>query len=343
MLSPLHVAQSHFTGEYSSQTSTSPQTVSFAGKEYPLKAIDENTPILFQWFEANPKRYGHNEVPILNTKEHPYLNNIIHASKIENERVIGILVDGDFTAEQKNALLQLECDYQNIKVIFRKDVDFSMYDKCLSEIYLENIRKQESLPEKNRDNYLLKLLKDELNNISDDSDSLTKFYAGKKDHTWFDFFRNLAVLKAGSLFTESGKAGCGNVSPGGGCIYLDADMVLTGKLGVLHVADGIAVHVANNNGEKSLENSAIVVDRSNHPALLAGLEIMKDKVDAHPYYDGLGKGIRQHFNYSSLQNYNDFCDFIEFKHKNILPNTSMYSGSSWKNPCSYDMTNIMDI
>ncbi|HII2198873.1 TPA: non-LEE encoded effector protein NleB, partial [Escherichia coli] len=36
---------------------TSPcQTVSFAGKEYELKVIDEKTPILFQWFEPNPER-----------------------------------------------------------------------------------------------------------------------------------------------------------------------------------------------------------------------------------------------------------------------------------------------
>ncbi|EFK4046000.1 non-LEE-encoded effector NleB domain protein, partial [Escherichia coli] len=32
------------------------QTVSFAGKEYELKVIDEKTPILFQWFEPNPER-----------------------------------------------------------------------------------------------------------------------------------------------------------------------------------------------------------------------------------------------------------------------------------------------
>ncbi|EGZ3623475.1 type III secretion system effector arginine glycosyltransferase NleB, partial [Escherichia coli] len=88
-------------------------------------------------------------------------------------------------------------------------------------------------------------------------------------------------------------------------------------------------HVDCNDEIKSLENGAIVVNRSNHPALLAGLDIMKSKVDAHPYYDGLGKGIKRHFNYSSLHNYNAFCDFIEFKHENIIPNTSMYTSSSW--------------
>ncbi|OVA36726.1 hypothetical protein, partial [Escherichia coli] len=32
---------------------------------------------------------------------------------------------------------------------------------------------------------------------------------------------------------------------------------------------------------------------------------------------------------SSLHDYNAFCDFIEFKHENIIPNTSMYTCSSW--------------
>ncbi|MGD3088806.1 hypothetical protein ACP814_14675, partial [Escherichia coli] len=27
--------------------------------------------------------------------------------------------------------------------------------------------------------------------------------------------------------------------------------------------------------------------------------------------------------------YNHFCDFIEFKHQNIIMNTSQYTGSSW--------------
>ncbi|EHJ4094645.1 non-LEE encoded effector protein NleB [Escherichia fergusonii] len=329
MLLPLNVFQ------YDSKCATLPQeispfqTTSFAGKEYSLKPIDEKTPILFQWFEAKPERYKKDDVPILNTKEHPYLNNIICTSKIESERIIGILVDGDFTSEQKNAFSKLESSHQNIKVIYRKDVDFSMYDKKLSDIYFENIHEQESYPVKKRDNYLLDLLKEELKNIPEEKDSLIQSYADRRDHTWFDFFRNLSLLKASSLFTETGKAGCHNLSPSGGCIYLDADMVLTGKLGVIHVPDGIAVHVTRCGDNISLENGAIAVNTNNHPALLAGLEIMHNKVDAHPYYDGVGKGLKQHFNYSSLQSYNDFCNFIEFKHQNIIFNTSQYTSSSW--------------
>ena len=149
MLLPLNVFQYDSKCATVSQESSPLQTASFAGKEYSLNSIDEKTPILFQWFEAKPERYKKDDIPILNTKEHPYLNNIINASKIESERIIGILVDGDFTAEQKNAFSRLESNHQNIKVIYRKDVDFSMYDKKLSDICFEKIHEQELYPVKN--------------------------------------------------------------------------------------------------------------------------------------------------------------------------------------------------
>ncbi|STK09983.1 T3SS effector NleB [Escherichia coli] len=42
---------------------------------------------------------------------------------------------------------------------------------------------------------------------------------------------------------------------------------------------------------------------------------MKSKVDAHPYYDGLGKGIKRHFNYSSLHDYNAFVILLNLSMK----------------------------
>ncbi|EGQ7245828.1 hypothetical protein I6C51_004550, partial [Salmonella enterica subsp. enterica serovar Worthington] len=128
---------------------------SFNGKNYPLCFLDEKTPLLFQWFERNPARFGKNDIPIINTEKNPYLNNIIKAATIEKERLIGIFVDGDFFPGQKDAFSKLEYDYENIKVIYRNDIDFSMYDKKLSEIYMENISKQESMPEEKRDCHLL--------------------------------------------------------------------------------------------------------------------------------------------------------------------------------------------
>ena len=52
------------------------------------------------------------------------------------------------------------------------------------------------------------------------------------------------MLKAGSLFTETGKTGCQiTYRPVADVYILDADMIITDKLGVLYAPDGIAVHV----------------------------------------------------------------------------------------------------
>ncbi|ENG8501683.1 non-LEE encoded effector protein NleB, partial [Salmonella enterica subsp. enterica] len=177
---------------------------------------------------------------------------------------------------------KLEYDYENIKVIYRNDIDFSMYDKKLSEIYMENISKQESMPEEKRDYHLLQLLKKELSDIQEGNDSLIKSYLLDKGHGWFDFYRNMAMLKAGQLFLEADKVGCYDLSTNSGCIYLDADMIITEKLGGIYIPDGIAVHVERIDGRASMENGIIAVDRNNHPALLAGLEIMHTKFDADP-------------------------------------------------------------
>lgn len=49
------------------------QFTSFNGKDYPLCFLDEKTPLLFQWFERNPARFGKNDIPIINTEKNPTL------------------------------------------------------------------------------------------------------------------------------------------------------------------------------------------------------------------------------------------------------------------------------
>lgn len=129
--------------------------VSFAGVDYPLLPLDHQTPLVFQWFERNPDRFGQNEIPIINTQKNPYLNNIINAAIIEKERIIGIFVDGDFSKGQRKALAKLEQNYRNIKVIYNSDLNYSMYDKKLTTIYLENITKLEAQSASERDEVLL--------------------------------------------------------------------------------------------------------------------------------------------------------------------------------------------
>lgn len=96
---------------------------------------------------------------------------------------------------------------------------------------MENISKQESMPEEKGIVIYCSYWK-ELSDIQEDNDSLIKSYLLDKGHVWFDFYRNMAMLKAGQLFPEADKVGCYDLSTNSGCIYLDADMIITEKLGV---------------------------------------------------------------------------------------------------------------
>lgn len=247
--------------------------VSFAGIDYPLLPLDHQTPLVFQWFERNPDRFGQNEIPIINTQKNPYLNNIINAAIIEKERIIGIFVDGDFSKGQRKALGKLEQNYRNIKVIYNSDLNYSMYDKKLTTIYLENITKLEAQSASERDEVLLNGVKKSLEDVLKNNPEETLISSHNKDkgHLWFDFYRNLFLLKGSDAFLEAGKPGCHHLQPGGGCIYLDADMLLTDKLGTLYLPDGIAIHVSRKDNHVSLENGIIAVNRSEHPALIKGL------------------------------------------------------------------------
>lgn len=53
----------------------------------------------------------------------------------------------------------MEKDYRNIKVIYNSDLNYSMYDKKLTTIYLENITKLEAQPASGRDEVLLNGIK----------------------------------------------------------------------------------------------------------------------------------------------------------------------------------------
>ncbi|EEA2080132.1 type III secretion system effector arginine glycosyltransferase [Salmonella enterica] len=306
--------------------------VSFAGIDYPLLPLDHQTPLVFQWFERNPDRFGQNEIPIINTQKNPYLNNIINAAIIEKERIIGIFVDGDFSKGQRKALGKLEQNFRNIKVIYNSDLNYSMYDKKLTTIYLENITKLEAQSASERDEVLLNGVKKSLEDVLKNNPEETLISSHNKDkgHLWFDFYRNLFLLKGSDAFLEAGKPGCHHLQPGGGCIYLDADMLLTDKLGTLYLPDGIAIHVSRKDNHVSLENGIIAVNRSEHPALIKGLEIMHSKPYGDPYNDWLSKGLRHYFDGSHIQDYDAFCDFIEFKHENIIMNTSSLTASSWR-------------
>ena len=298
-------------------------TSDFNGVPYPLLKISTDTPIIFQWFNCGgASQFADDEIPILNTRSHPYLNNIIIAATIESNRIIGVFIGGDISHGQIRALAALEEKYKNIKVLYKESLDFSQYDKKIEDIVDLHARTAVNESE-SRD---LNLFLDEFK-----GETLLSMYDKRKGHTWFDLYRNLIVMKGGSAFIEANKSGCENIDKEGGCIYLDMDMVLTGKLSDIYLPDGIGLHIKRsaNSDEISMENSIIAVNRCEHPALQEGLNIMHKNAFAHPYYDGMCKGVRNHFKFSVESNYKDLCSFIEFKCSNIDMDTSRRSASSW--------------
>ncbi|KAF0658485.1 hypothetical protein L245_22320, partial [Salmonella enterica subsp. enterica serovar Worthington str. BCH-4719] len=52
-------------------------------------------------------------------------------------------------------MAKLEQNYRNIKIIYNSDLNYSMYDKKLTTIYLENITKLEAQSASERDEVLL--------------------------------------------------------------------------------------------------------------------------------------------------------------------------------------------
>lgn len=132
------------------------------------------------------------------------------------------------------------------------------------------------------------------------------------------------MLKVGQLFLEVDKVGCYDLLINSGCIYFDVDMIIMEKLGGIYILDGIVVYVERIDGCVFMENGIIVVDCNNYLVLFVGLEIMYIKFDVDFYFDGVCNGIRKYFNYFLNEDYNFFCDFIEFKYDNIIMNISQF-------------------
>lgn len=106
-----------------------------------------------------------------------------------------------------------------------------MYDKNYQK-FIWKIFLSKSPCQKKKGLSFTAAIEKELSDIQEGNDSLIKSYLLDKGHGWFDFYRNMAMLKAGQLFLEADKVGCYDLSTNSGCIYLDADMIITEKLGV---------------------------------------------------------------------------------------------------------------
>lgn len=107
---------------------------------------------------------------------------------------------------KKKALTKLEKQYENIKVIYNTVLDYSMCDKKLSYIYLENIAKMEAQPAKDRDEYLLGEIKKSLNDVlkNNPEETIVTYHDKRSGYIRFDFYRNLFLLKRKRRFSGGG-------------------------------------------------------------------------------------------------------------------------------------------
>lgn len=309
------------------------QWCSFNGMDYKLVTLSEKTPIVYQWF-INPEDelLKKADIPIVNTKENPYLDNIKQACKIENERIIGVFINGEITSKQYENMHELEIEYPNLKFLFKDDLDFSMYDMKKSK-HISNLIEwmKEKYPD---EEYEIDNLESDLRKVLIEGDRETLLSQLDKDcfHVCFDQYRNFLMLKGNAVFVEAGKVSADDFNNISGMIYLDLDMVINKKIGEVSLPDGIGVFVDIDpkNGEVNIENGIIAVNQSNHPALLKGLEDMYVKADYHPYYNGIAGALKNHFNciYGSYDRA-EFCQFIKFPDGSLSTNTSKLSHSSW--------------
>ncbi|AHM74933.1 non-LEE encoded effector protein NleB [Yersinia hibernica] len=309
------------------------QWCSFNHKDYKRVTLSEKTPIVYQWF-INPEdeQLKKADIPIVNTRDNPYLDNIKKACQIENERFIGVFIGGEITSTQYESMHELEVEYPNLKFLFKDDLDFSMYDIKKSKHITQLIEDmKERYP--NEKGEIDKMASD-LNELLIDGDNETLLSELEKGcfHVCFDQYRNFLMLKGNSVFVEAGKVRAGDLDGISGMIYLDLDMVINKKIGEVSLPDGIGffIDTCSKNEVPNIENSIIAVSQSHHPVLLKGLEGMYTKTDYHPYYDGIAGAVKSYFNctYGSYDQA-EFCQFIKFPDDSLSTNTSKLSQSSW--------------
>lgn len=286
-------------------------------KDFTIKRIHENTPLVFQWFVMRNSKFifEDDQIPIPNNNQYPYLDNIKRAASIEKDRKVIVFCDG-FSKSQKIKAKLIEREFNNLKFVYKNQLDFSKFDKPYNEIQKKNLETA---------------CKDDYELIKDNTKKYTTLFSlHTKGHSHFDLFRNLLLLKGAAVLQEIGISDK-NVKPTDGLVYLDCDFKINEKIGAIDSLDGISIY--SDNGE-NIENGFIAVDRPNHPALLKGLEILHSDVCAEPFFDGVCKGIKDYFiphrTFHSLKKEKlALVKKIRFESSNVDMNTSQSVGSSW--------------
>ncbi|GIZ27007.1 hypothetical protein TUM12151_06050 [Morganella morganii] len=291
----------------------------FAGNNYELKVLSKKTPVAFQWHVMN-KNMESEKYPVINTNQYPYLDNILNTCKTESGRIIGLLISGDVSEKHKASLSELQTQYSNLKIIYAEQLDRSDFFRikaidCIKKTIAAG--KSNNIHQEDMD-----MLYSELDDVCSSEPDITLFdeFSESGGHSEMDFYRNLLLFNGGGVFLSP------NDDNHGALIYLDCDMIINKPLGEIVLVDGIGIY----NKSGVMENGIIAVDRARHPVLEAGMDIMEnDRFKAHPYYDGICGGLRQHFSYNQrIHGKGKLAEFIAFPVDNMSPDTSTRTGSS---------------
>ena len=256
-------------------------SIDILGQNFPIIVLPENTPLLYQWFHKNEE----SSMPVY------FFENLINTCKIETERKIGILVL-ERRANKKDIILlkDLEKRFKNFCVIDFDGIDVSEFNYSVSKKQL--IQRFDVNFEFN-----LKEYPDFYKTIYNGHEEEFKILDVMEFYSFFNFFdaaRNFAMLHAGALFSDQDK------DAPTGCIYLDLDMFLTGKIGSIKCVDGFSC-ILKKEASLNIDNSLFCVNKSKHPILLKWLKDMKEcrrignvSIAPIPYWRFCG-AIQQHY------------------------------------------------
>ncbi|MFK0571272.1 hypothetical protein [Endozoicomonas sp.] len=285
-------------------------TVTIGNKEYPVVEISEKTPILFQWF--NLKKLGL-EIPA------HYLENIKAICRLEPNRDIGLLFNGDHLSKTNQKILtQLQSEYDNFRLINFYDLEMDSVNFEITEEIIEHITSPEL-----RDT-LTELSKAKGKNLTiQEAIHLLPTYAH------IDVSRFIAMNLAGKLFTENPD------KSKSGCIFMDCDMELKEPIGTLTSIDGFLCYMKHFDEEiYTIEAGLFCVDRPGHPIISSILnELSNPQTDKTMTLNGYPlyvRAVKKHFSLGKFDSSSVKSKLpIAFPLHNINPDQSKTSKSTW--------------
>ncbi len=286
----------------------SSSSVAVGDKQFPIKIIGEDTPLLFQWF--NIKGQGMT-IPDL------YISNIKKACTIEKHREVGLLTNGMHLSQENRDIFSKLCsEHPNLRLI-------NFYDLDLGDMNFEVTPELINELERRGDAEFGNLA--EITQAKGENLTIKEAVHLLKNASQIDTPRFMAMNLAGKLFSDNPS------SSKSGCIFLDCDMELKQPIGELQSVDGFLCYRRKISEVYHSENGLMAVDKPGHPimeSILRELQISSTDssrctLNAFPFYL---EAVEQHFSLLNIP------ESIGFPLDSINPDQSKTTeGSTWLN------------